>query len=194
MANHTESTTQTIIRAALECLEQYGLDGMTVRKIATQAKVNVAAINYHFGSKEKLLEQVFNLATTSAFGDLDQFVNAETPEILEQQLRQFLLHYAQGLAQYPNVSKVMLHQLMSFPQGQNIVARRLETFLEKLNQHFAKLYQSQPTDFPIRFKTMQIMSVFICLGMIPNTFFKVLAIDIQESKHREQLIEAFLQD
>ncbi len=193
MATPNDSTAQTIVRAALECLEQHGLAGMTVRKIAMHAKVNVAAINYHFGSKEKLLEQVFDLATTSAFGDLDQFVNAESVEVLEQQLYQFLLHYAGGLAQYPNVSKVMLHQLMSSPQGQNIVKKRLETFLEKLNQHFAKLYQSHPTDFAIRFKTMQVMSVFIGLGMIPNTFSDVLAIDIQEPKNREQIVSTFLQ-
>ncbi|MEY4531519.1 MAG: hypothetical protein RLZZ156_2240 [Deinococcota bacterium] len=194
MATPSDSTAQIIVRAALECLEQHGLGGMTVRKIAMHAKVNVAAINYHFGSKEKLLEQVFDLATTNAFGDLDQFVNAESAEGLEQQLYQFLLHYAGGLAQYPNVSKVMLHQIMSSPQGQNIVAQRLETFLEKLNQHIAKLYQSHPTDFAIRFKTMQIMSVFMCLGMIPNTFNHALAINTQDQKNREQLIKAFLQD
>ena len=194
MATPSDSTAQIIVQAALECLEQHGLNGMTVRKIASQAKVNVAAINYHFGSKEKLLEQVFDLATTSAFGDLDQFIKADSTKNPKQQLQQFLLHYANGLANYPNVSKVMLYQLMSTEQGQNIVAQRLEIFLEKLNQHIANLYQRHPADFSVRIKTMQIMSVFMCLGMTPNTFNHALAFDVQSPQHREQLIEAFLQD
>ena len=43
-----------------ECLfAQQGFDGTTVRDIAQAAGVNLAMISYYFGSKEKLLEQLF---------------------------------------------------------------------------------------------------------------------------------------
>ncbi len=192
MENPSDSTAQAIIKAALECLEKYGLDGMTIRKIATQAKVNVAAINYHFGTREKLLEQVFDLATANAFSDLDEFINQLSSQPLEQQLQEFLLHYATGLAEYPNVSKVLIHDLMFSKQGKTIVAQRLETFLQNLNVRFAQLQQAKVTDFEIRFKTMQVMSVFICLGMIPNVFNQALQISIQTTNERKQLIKEIL--
>ena len=90
-----------IIRAALESLEQFGMEGLTVRKIAARAGVNVAAINYHFRSKEKLLEQVFDLASTNAFGDIDQLITAKSGKKLEQQLETFFTALRQWFDRIP---------------------------------------------------------------------------------------------
>jgi len=38
---------------------QRGFDGASLRQLTTAAGVNLAAVNYHFGSKDKLVEQVF---------------------------------------------------------------------------------------------------------------------------------------
>jgi TetR/AcrR family transcriptional regulator, regulator of cefoperazone and chloramphenicol sensitivity len=192
MPTPIESTAQTIVQAALECLEQHGLQGLTVRKIATHAGVNLAAINYHFGSKEKLLEQVFELATASAFQDLDQLVNAQSGAALEQQLREFLFHYTNGLMRYPNVSKVLIHELVSAGNGQVIISQRLETFLKSLAERFARLHQRNPHDLEIRFQTMQIISVFICAALIPEVFRHALKLDLRQAKTRSQMIEAML--
>ncbi|MBV9463117.1 MAG: CerR family C-terminal domain-containing protein [Verrucomicrobiae bacterium] len=51
--------TQTkLIEAAGEVFARRGFRGATVREICGRAKANVAAINYHFGSKEALYAQV----------------------------------------------------------------------------------------------------------------------------------------
>ncbi len=36
-----------------------GFDGTSIREITSQAKCNLAAVNYHFGGKEKLYSEVF---------------------------------------------------------------------------------------------------------------------------------------
>jgi AcrR family transcriptional regulator len=54
----TDSTTARILDAALDLFGERGLTGTTVRDIASRAKVNVAAISYHFGGKEKLYRAV----------------------------------------------------------------------------------------------------------------------------------------
>ena len=49
---------EKIIHHTLELLSKKGYDGTSVRDIATAAGVNVAMINYYFGGKEKLFEEV----------------------------------------------------------------------------------------------------------------------------------------
>ncbi len=49
---------QAIIESAIELFGARGFEGTSVRDIASDAKVNVAMINYYFGSKEKLFESV----------------------------------------------------------------------------------------------------------------------------------------
>ncbi len=49
---------ERILEAAGEIFAECGFRGATVRKICERAKVNVAAINYYFGGKEKLYSEV----------------------------------------------------------------------------------------------------------------------------------------
>ncbi len=53
-----ESTRERLRRAATEIFVEKGYAGATVRDICKRAKANVAAVNYHFGSKEGLYENV----------------------------------------------------------------------------------------------------------------------------------------
>lgn len=52
--------TQTrILDAAEELFMQHGFEGASMRMLTGRAGVNLAAINYHFGSKDALIEAVF---------------------------------------------------------------------------------------------------------------------------------------
>jgi AcrR family transcriptional regulator len=53
-----DGTRQRILDAALDLFGERGLTGTTVRDIAGRAKVNVAAISYHFGGKAELYRAV----------------------------------------------------------------------------------------------------------------------------------------
>jgi AcrR family transcriptional regulator len=57
--NRTGSTKERILAAAEALFAQRGFDGASLRQLTSDAGVNLAAVNYHFGSKEKLVEQVF---------------------------------------------------------------------------------------------------------------------------------------
>lgn len=54
------STKERILTAAESLFAQRGFDGASLRQLTTAAGVNLAAVNYHFGSKEKLVEEVFH--------------------------------------------------------------------------------------------------------------------------------------
>ena len=51
-------TRSRIMKAAVEIIGREGNLGVTIREIADKAGVNIAAINYHFSSKENLIEEV----------------------------------------------------------------------------------------------------------------------------------------
>ncbi len=52
-------TRRRILDAAEELFMQHGFEGASMRLLTTKAGVNLAAINYHFGSKDALIEAVF---------------------------------------------------------------------------------------------------------------------------------------
>lgn len=53
------STKERILDAAETLFAQHGFGGTSLRQVTSQADVNIAAVNYHFGSKENLVNEVF---------------------------------------------------------------------------------------------------------------------------------------
>ena len=53
-----KSTSEQILDAAEKLFSQTGYHATTLRNITQEAKVNLAAVNYHFGSKEELVNAV----------------------------------------------------------------------------------------------------------------------------------------
>ena len=45
-----------IIKKAVELIAEKGFEGSSIRALAAKAEVNIAMVNYYFGSKEKLFE------------------------------------------------------------------------------------------------------------------------------------------
>jgi AcrR family transcriptional regulator len=53
------STKERLLSAAESLFAQQGFSATSLRQVTAQADVNVAAVNYHFGSKENLINEVF---------------------------------------------------------------------------------------------------------------------------------------
>lgn len=57
-------TRTRILDAAETLFVEHGLDATTMRMITAAANANLAAVNYHFGSKEGLIQEVFRRRLT----------------------------------------------------------------------------------------------------------------------------------
>ena len=82
-------TRTRILDAAEELFMQHGFGGTSMRLLTAKAGVNLAAVNYHFGSKHALIEAVFrrrldpmNAARISALDELERENHALTPEAI----------------------------------------------------------------------------------------------------------------
>jgi TetR/AcrR family transcriptional regulator, regulator of cefoperazone and chloramphenicol sensitivity len=92
-----------IIEAAIACVERYGVKETTVRKIAQEAGVNVAAINYYFRSKEQLMERVQEITLSNAF-DWSHFSwSDDYPP--KPRLIAILDHMVMGAQAYPEITR-----------------------------------------------------------------------------------------
>lgn len=84
-------TKKRILEAAGEIFGTKGFKDATIRTIAKDAKVNIAAINYHFRDKEGLygavLEEVFQLGFTRFPANMDLAANADPQQRLKAFIR-----------------------------------------------------------------------------------------------------------
>lgn len=87
------STKERILGAAEDLFARHGFAGASLRQVTAAANVNLAAVNYHFGSKENLIEEVFrrrldelNARRLAALAE----VNADGKADLEQVLAAFI--------------------------------------------------------------------------------------------------------
>lgn len=92
------STKERILEATERLLAEHGFEGVSLRDITGAAEVNVAAVNYHFGSKEKLFEEIqcryiapLNEERMKMLGEVTESGRtASVREILEAFMRPFL--------------------------------------------------------------------------------------------------------
>jgi AcrR family transcriptional regulator len=68
-----------LIEGAKSCLMEKGYSRTTARDIATAAGVSLAAIGYHFGSKEALLNEAMRQALDEWGVDVGKAMSAELP-------------------------------------------------------------------------------------------------------------------
>jgi len=87
------NTKDRILGAAEELFAQYGFSGTSLRQVTSRADVNIAAVNYHFGSKENLVNEVFRRRmdemSERRLSELRQ-AQEEHPNELEPILRAFI--------------------------------------------------------------------------------------------------------
>ena len=88
------NTKDRILNAAEGLFALQGFSGTSLREVTSRADVNIAAVNYHFGSKENLINEVFRRRmdemSAARIRLLKQAV-AESPKQIEPILRAFVI-------------------------------------------------------------------------------------------------------
>jgi AcrR family transcriptional regulator len=149
VAEPASDTKSRLLRMAEGLFAEHGFDGVSVRQLTAAAGVNLAAVNYHFGSKEGLLAAIFeercrpmNEERLRRLSDCAE--HAHRPPMLEQIIEAFI---APALASSADPGRAAFTRLRATVSVQNTeIARVLITrYFDATSQRFvAALARAMP--------------------------------------------------
>ncbi len=100
-----------IINVAIELFAEKGFEGSSIRDLAAKADVNVAMVNYYFGSKDKLFEAMIEQKAGFMRGILDELrANNSLTEI--QKIDHIIEKYVDRFFSQPLFHKVLQQEVL----------------------------------------------------------------------------------
>jgi AcrR family transcriptional regulator len=146
----SEQTRQRLLDAAREVFSQHSFQGATVREICRLAEANVAAVNYHFGSKEGLLAEALNFSQLAALLK----ANVTADKCPEMRLRLFLRDFMLMLIDEKHASaqcRIMARELADpTPALDQIVSRAIAPLHEFLGKLLREIVGNKVTETELR--------------------------------------------
>jgi AcrR family transcriptional regulator len=119
-----------IMETAEILFAEKGFNGTSVRDIAEKAHVNLAMISYYFGSKDKLLESLFDYRGEHVKLKLESMVEDKTLGSFEK-LDLLIDHYIEKIMNQQCFSRIMLREQVVNHTG---ITAELITQMKKRNQ------------------------------------------------------------
>jgi len=191
MDNKNVSIKEKIILAAINCIEKYGMHSVTIRKIAKEANVNIAAINYHFNNKDKLISEALKQTLKEAFTvNLEEnFLNNE--QDIYKALYSFFLDTIEGALNYPEIIKAHLYRPFIYGDYQSEFVEKFNNFLEDLLNRCSEQFKDTDEN-EIRFSIIQVVSAVLLPIMFPNLFENFLKQGIDDPSLQKSYIQHLL--
>jgi len=90
METDQSETRIRLLEAAAAIFAEHGFAATTIRHICSKAKVNLAAVNYHFGGKEGLYRETIRFLRARAYESYPTTYGLAADASPEQQLRAFV--------------------------------------------------------------------------------------------------------
>lgn len=132
-AADSERSREALIEAAGEVFAEHGFAHATVREICRRAGTSPGAINYHFGSKERLYEAAMHRAHPASMAEYDAPEDASA----EGQLRRFVRVF---LSRILDDSRPSWHGRLLINELSN-PTDALDGFVQEIvHPHFERLY------------------------------------------------------
>src|SRR5215218_2008224 len=125
-----------IINTAEKLFANRGYDGTSVRDIAEEAGVNIAMISYYFGSKEKLIQALFEERTRDIITKIESLLKDESLTPF-QKMEVLVDDYVERIMYKQQFYKVMVHEQLLEKKGVvnsllNELKKRNAAIVEKL--------------------------------------------------------------
>ena len=98
-----------ILRAAERVFGRRGIDAASVREIAKEANINIAMISYYFGSKDKLVEQLFGWRIEIFNASLEKIANDDSLTSFDK-LNEVLRSYLNRILDNPEFHRIMARE------------------------------------------------------------------------------------
>lgn len=187
----SEAVKGKIIVTTIECIEMYGISNLTIRKLAEEANVNVAAVNYHFGSKDKLIAIALDVAINEGFvNNINDYEELWMSNPI-QAFRFFLTDTLCGSARYPGITRAILSEPFNNGNMESPIVARLNGFLGNLYTKVVDIMVGDD-ESEKRLNLTHIFNNILINAMLPNIYREFTFLDIQKTQAQEQIINSLL--
>jgi AcrR family transcriptional regulator len=199
------TTRARILEATVRLLYSGQLPELTTRRIAAEAQVNVAAINYYFRSKDELMDEAVQAATAAAFDRGMQMLRAPGKPPLDR-LREYLFGYSTGLVKFPWVTRAAWTGLYLKEGGDTFYGRFMRAMLDLVRQVIEEIRGLRDEDSAAPGRpggsgasgtgsttaALMVLSCVIFPFLVSNTLRDAGAIDYTDDEARRRYIDTTL--
>jgi TetR/AcrR family fatty acid metabolism transcriptional regulator len=136
-------TKEHIMQVSIQLFSEKGFETTTMRDIASKAAVNLALINYHFGSKEALLKNIFQQRALNIQFHIWEIANNKALDELDK-IHKIIEHYVEQMFTNHEFHKVILRELFSSKREEvhadtiGIFTENAKIIIEIINQGIKK--------------------------------------------------------
>lgn len=192
--NH--STKERILGAAGEIFGTKGFKDATIRTIARDGKVNVAAINYHFRDKEGLygavLEEVFHLGFTRFPASMDLTAGADPQQRLKAFIRAmfYRLQSKEGWGGIGGRGRLIARELLDpSPAFEAVLDRYIKPHMDLLVAIITDIMGTDPNPEKLLPCAISIIGQCIYYAMASPVIRKISADDAPTEENLDRLAE-----
>jgi len=186
------TTKDKIIEAALEIIAREGFQKVTVRKIAAMAGVNVAAVNYHFGSKEKVLNEALEHLMVQMKKIFNYLKDEEKPP--EVRLETFIQKYSRTLFKYPDPVKNLIHQSIHEHSAKNNFQEYLKNEGIELIKNTIHQLKPDENSSILYMLTMQLLSSLAFPVLLGTRSAEIFGIELNQTDNQRAYTNLLVQN
>jgi len=190
MPSNKLQTREKIILATIDCVGRDGIQSLTIRSISKEAGVNSAAINYYFGTKEKLVDEAMNQTLDEMSGLTEEILSLENIE-LRVRLQKFLEAIIEGIVNYPGITVAHLYTPLIKNNYKGIFVRRFNAFLQDILSKIEK-DKAKDKEMELKITIVQLISSIVLPALMPRIFHSFVNINFKDPKTRRAYVAHLL--
>lgn len=179
------STKEKIIKVTMEIIASEGFQNVTIRKIANRAGVNLAAVNYHYGSKDAVINEALKTVTNQLINAFLWLKNEELEPV--ERVRQFIREYSDVMFRYPDIIKIVIDQnIHNYPTR---VEEGYQEYLKNeggdLLRKTCKLIKPDEPESVLSMRALQLLSCMAFPILMGDRVNDTIGLDLLDSEIRK---------
>jgi AcrR family transcriptional regulator len=183
MEDRDRETRQRLIEVAARLFAERGFAKVTVREICKAARANVAAVNYHFGGKTGLYDEIVQSAIRTMHGTTEEMQRLGEGRPAEEQLGIFVKIFLMRVVQARDgwIHNLMARELNDPTPALDLVVKHvIRPRLAYLGGIVADLLGCRPSDPRVERCVMSVQAQ--CLVLLRDKIAQKLQFDVSARK------------
>lgn len=184
LTDREQDTREKLLKNTLELIKtEEDFSKITVRRIISNAGVSLSAVNYHFGSKERLINEVIRIPIVQYLSSQPnpyELYKGEPVKILKESIKL----PAAYLAENPNISRVSILTDMSEPMENDLSVQTMEYWRPAIKMVFPEISNEETGAI-----LWEILSTIQAAFVRDKNFKRQTGIDFFDRKAREGFID-----